>query len=199
MISLIDLSDAPPYKKFNKFYKLALKKEQKNIEAISISSYDFKKNEPNCRFVNLKFIINDEWIFFSNYLSPKANEFDTNPNIAATFFWQNINCQIRIKAKICKTNYKFSDDYFNKRDKAKNILAITSKQSKIIASYDDFLDVYDKSMKSITNPSTRPEYWGGYSFKPYYFEFWQGHNDRINKREAYILEGTNWENFFLQP
>ena len=107
MISLIDLSDAPPYKKFNKFYKLALKKEQKNIEAISISSYDFKKNEPNCRFVNLKFIIDDEWIFFSNYLSPKANEFDKNPNIAATFFGKILIVKYESKQKFARQIISF--------------------------------------------------------------------------------------------
>ena len=37
-----------------------------------------------------------------------------------------------------------------------------------------------------------PNYWGGYSFKPYYFEFWSGHESRINKRE--ILKKINWNN-----
>ena len=31
----------------------------------------------------------------------------------------------------------------------------------------------------------RPSNWGGYSFKPYYFEFWEGHKSRLNKRNVY--------------
>jgi pyridoxine/pyridoxamine 5'-phosphate oxidase len=34
-----------------------------------------KKNEVDSRYVNLKFISNDEFIFFSNYDSPKASSF----------------------------------------------------------------------------------------------------------------------------
>ena len=45
----------------------------------------------------------------------------------------------------------------------------------------------------------RPSYWGGYSFTPYYFEFWKGHKSRINKREIYKREGDEWMKSFLSP
>ena len=48
-------------------YDEALNNGQKLIEAISISSYNKEINEVESRFVNLKYIINDEFIFFSNY------------------------------------------------------------------------------------------------------------------------------------
>ena len=51
---------------------------QKNIEAISISSYDLKHKEVSSRFVNLKFLENDEFIFFSNYDSPKSLAFNSD-------------------------------------------------------------------------------------------------------------------------
>ena len=35
------------------------------------------------------------------------------------------------------------------------------------------------------NPDKRPEYWGGYDFIPYSFEFWTGENNRLNK-ENYL-------------
>ena len=37
----------------------------------------------------------------------------------------------------------------------------------------------------------RPSYWGGYSFKPYYFEFWEGQN-RLNKRTIYKRINSEW-------
>ena len=75
---------------------------QKNIEAISISSYNTKKHEVDSRYVNLKFINNDEFIFFSNYKSPKASAFNSHNQIAALLYWPSINVQIRMKAKIRK-------------------------------------------------------------------------------------------------
>ena len=44
-----------------------------------------------------------------------------------------------------------------------------------------------------------PEYWGGFLFKPYYFEFWKGHESRINKREIYKNENNKWIKSFLSP
>ena len=58
---------------------------------------------------------------------------------------------------------------------------------------------YENILNNPNSLKIRPKYWGGYSLSPYYFEFWQGHSKRINKREGYILKGDNWENFFLQP
>ena len=44
-----------------------------------------------------------------------------------------------------------------------------------------------------------PEFWGGYSFTPYYFEFWEGHESRLNKREAYEKSDDSWKHLILQP
>lgn len=199
MINISDISNQMPYVKFVKFYNEALAAKQSNIEAVCISSFDYKKKESNSRFVNLKYIIDDEWTFFSNYQGPKSDEFKQYPKISAAFFWNKTNTQIRLKAEIYKSSIEFSNDHFKNREKGKNILAISSKQSKQIDTYEDFLLIFDKASREIDNPKTRPNYWGGYSFKPYYFEFWQGHNHRINKREACILKDNDWESFFLQP
>ena len=51
---------------------------------------------------------------FSNYESPKADQFFQNCNISCLFFWEKINTQIRMKAKISKTNSKISDRHFSK-------------------------------------------------------------------------------------
>ena len=44
-----------------------------------------------------------------------------------------------------------------------------------------------------------PDYWGGFKFKPYYFEFWEGHKSRLNKREIFKLDNNDWTKYFLQP
>ena len=58
--------------------------------------------------------------FFTNYDSPKSNEFMEHNQICATFFWNQINVQIRIKAlRINKTDENFSDLHYTKRSKEK--------------------------------------------------------------------------------
>ena len=112
-----------PYLIFSSLYNKALELEQKAIEAICISSYNRKLEQVESRFVNLKFINNKEWIFFSNYNSKKSYDFSGHDQISAIFYWHSIHTQIRIKAKIKKTSSSFSDKHFNTRTTNKNALA----------------------------------------------------------------------------
>ena len=102
MIQFNNLNQEKPYLLFEEKYNEALNAGQKVIEAISISSFNNQINEVDSRFVNLKFITNDEFIFFSNYKSPKASAFNSNNQIAALVYWSSINVQIRMKAKTIK-------------------------------------------------------------------------------------------------
>ena len=77
-------------------------------------------------------------------------------------------------------------------------MAISSNQSKEINSYNQVKENYNKSFKN-DDLKTCPEFWGGYSFIPYYFEFWEGHKSRLNKREVYEKSDCIWEHFILQP
>lgn len=199
MITFKNLNSATPYKKFLSFYKEAIKKNQPNIEAVSISSFDKKIDEVQSRYVNLKYIIDDEWIFFSNYLSPKAKSFESHDQITALFYWNTINIQTRIKANIYKSSQLISDMHFNNRSNEKNIIAVISNQSKKINSPDDVKNKFDEVVTSKNFFDSRPDYWGGYSFNPFYFEFWKGDDNRQNKREVYELKKNNWEKSFLQP
>lgn len=198
MIQFNNLKQEPPYIFFKKIYKQAINAGQKNIEAISISSYNKQINEVDSRYVNLKFVNDDKFIFFTNYDSPKAIAFKNHSQISAIFFWSSVNCQIRMKAKISTTSAVYNDRYFRSRDIDKNALAISSNQSKIIESYNDVKKKYDdiKINKDLTKC---PSYWGGFYFVPYYFEFWQGHPSRLNEREFFKLKNNQWENGFLEP
>ena len=198
MIELNNISNETPYRIFKEKYEDSLNANQKIIEAICISSFSSDENEVNARFVNLKFVKDKEFIFFSNYESPKSRDFISHNQISALIYWNATNVQIRMKAKIKKTSKEFNMEYFAKRDIKKNALAISSKQSNKIASYEDVSVNYEKSLQK-DNLEQCPEYWGGYSFIPYYFEFWEGHVSRINKRVVYEFKNDTWIEYFLQP
>jgi pyridoxamine-phosphate oxidase len=198
MIKFNNISKESPYLGFSKKYNDALQAGQVNIEAISISSFNIKNNEVDSRFVNVKLIDKKDFIFFSNYNSLKAHSFNSHNQIAALIFWPSINVQIRMKAKINKTSNEFNQKYFFDRSEEKNALAISSSQSKPIESYNQVKENYNKSLKN-DDLKKCPEYWGGYSFTPYYFEFWEGHESRLNKREVYEKSDDSWKHLILQP
>jgi pyridoxamine 5'-phosphate oxidase len=198
MIEFNKLNQEIPYLLFKEKYDKAVDAGQKGIEAISISSYNKEISDVDSRYVNLKFISNDEFIFFSNYDSTKASAFNSHDQIAALVYWPNINVQIRMKAKIKKTSNEYNQKYFYDRSEEKNALAISSYQSKPIDSYNQVKENYNKSLKN-DDLKKCPEFWGGYSFTPYYFEFWKGHESRINKRQIFEKIYGVWEQSFLQP
>ncbi len=198
MIEFKNQDKTIPYLLIKEKYDEAIEAGQKNIEAISISSYDKNNNEVNSRFVNLKYIDNKNFIFFSNYNSPKSREFSNHDQISALFFWSSTYVQIRMKARIHKTPVDFNNQYFKNRSPDKNALAISSNQSEKISSYDEVLAQYNE-VKDNKDLYLCPDYWGGYAFVPYYFEFWEGHNSRLNKREVYEIKSGDFEHYFLQP
>ena len=198
MITFNNINQELPYTILREKYNEAFDAGQKVIEAISISSFNKELNEVDSRYVNLKFIDKDKFIFFSNYNSPKASAFDFHNQIAALLYWSSINVQIRMKATIKKTSNDYNQKYFFKRAEEKNALAISSNQSKQIDSYTKVKENYNKSIEN-DDLKKCPEYWGGFSFTPYYFEFWEGHESRINKREVFDKIDGVWKQSFLQP
>ena len=199
MIKFLNLNSEKPYIHFQSLYQEALDNGQKGIEAISVSSYNQIKKEVEARYVNLKYIADNEWIFFSNYHSPKASQFESHSQVSILIYWASINAQIRMKAKIFKTSSKFSDEHFQGRTKEKNALAISSNQSQTIESFDEVAKNFNETLDAMTSETVRPNFWGGYSFIPYYFEFWQGHENRLNKRHAFKQEDDQWTEQLLQP
>ena len=198
MIQFNNINQEMPYQLLKDKYDEAVDASQKVIEAISISSYNKEQSEVDSRYVNLKFIINEEFIFFSNYDSPKASSFISHDQIAALVYWPSINVQIRMRAKIKRTTDEFNQTYFFNRSEEKNALAISSNQSKPIDTYNQVKVNYNKSLKN-DDLKKCPEFWGGYSFTPYYFEFWKGHESRLNKREIYEKSDDSWKHLILQP
>lgn len=198
MIEFSNLNQETPYRLLKEKYDEAMNAGQKDIEAISISSFNKKVNEVDSRYVNLKIILDDEFIFFSNYNSPKAIAFNSFSQIAALFYWSSIKVQIRMKAKIRKTSGKYNQKYFFDRSKEKNALAISSNQSKKIDTFDKVRENFKQSLKN-DDLKKCPKYWGGFAFTPYEFEFWEGNEFRLNIRNLYKKNNNKWIHSILEP
>ena len=198
MINFENIVEDEPYKKLESLYSLAKNKNQTSIQALVVASYSSEDKEVDARFVNLKTIDHNEFIFFSNYNSPKSLQFESHNQISAILFWDSINVQIRMKAKIIKTTASYNQKYFIRRSPEKNALAISSSQSNPINSYEDVKANYKRSLE-FDNLNECPDFWGGYSFTPYYFEFWEGHSSRLNKRDVFKKNGDNWLHSLIQP
>tara|TARA_X000000950_G_C13762094_1_gene597270 strand:- start:480 stop:1076 length:597 start_codon:yes stop_codon:yes gene_type:complete len=198
VIQFINLNKEVPFQLFKEKYDEALNADQKSIEAISISSYNTEMQEVDSRFVNLKFVEDDKFIFFSNYNSPKSIAFRSHDQISALIYWSSINVQIRMKARIQKTSEKYNNEYFKQRSLDKNALAISSDQSAPILSFNQVIEKYN-NVKKDRDLEKCPQHWGGFSFSPYEIEFWEGNSSRLNKRNFYKLIDNIWHHSILEP
>ena len=198
MIEFINPLNHEPYLRLKAEYDAALENGQENIEAISIASYSNDQEYVDSRYVNLKFIDGDKFIFFTNYNSKKSIQFMSHKQIAVNIFWQKTNTQIRIKANVRKSSKEYNNSYFRTRSPHKNALAISSKQSQAISSYSKVVEKYEEVMKN-NDLIECPSYWGGYEFTPYEIEFWKGHKFRLNKRDLYVKVDKLWSHNILEP
>lgn len=168
--------------------------------AMLLASAD-DKGHPSCRVVLLKEVKPECICFFTNYNSRKSQDFEKNNNVAATFFWPNMERQIRIEGIIKKSDPDISDIYFSSRPYESQIGAWASPQSEVIENRDFLENNYKSFEKKYLNPDRvpRPPFWGGYKILPNYFEFWQGRPGRLHDRIQFKKMNNEWDINRLAP
>lgn len=188
-----------PLLMFQKWYQLAHEKNCASPHAMSISTVD-KNGQPSCRMVYLKEILEEGFVFYTNYDSRKGNHLSFNNKIAALFFWQETEQQIRIEGEVEKVEDAMSDDYFQSRPRVSKIGAWASQQSKEIKDRLELEDRVKYFEEKYPDFVPRPPHWGGFIIKPMYIEFWQGRLGRLHDRICYTkMDETNWKITRIAP
>jgi len=152
------------------------------------------EGQPSTRIVLLKHLKKEGLFFFTNYKSRKANDLLMNPEVAANFFWPDIERQVRIEGQVIKAEPEVSDFYFRSRPFESQISAIVSPQSSDINSRSSFENDWNQMFLDWSGTELkRPDYWGGFLLKPNRFEFWQGRPHRLHDRIVYKKHNDDWK------
>ena len=151
------------------------------------------------RFVLLKGVSEDGFVFFTNYNSDKAAALAQNDRSSMLFPWNELDRQVSVSGKVEKIAESESDAYFAARPRASQIAAWTSQQSQPIASRGALEAQYQATLERFDGSDVpRPPHWGGFRLVPERIEFWQGGKDRLHDR--YVYQYTNgWSRVRLQP
>ncbi|HOZ86792.1 MAG TPA: pyridoxamine 5'-phosphate oxidase [Bacteroidia bacterium] len=181
-----------PFVQFEQWLQQAVDARIPEVQAMNLAtvSADLK---PASRTVYLREFDNHCFCFYTNYQSAKARHLDQNPNAALTFFWPELERQIRIEGVVEKVSEQQSDSYFKSRPYDSKIGAWASRQSNPLTSRDE-LDQKINDFKMMFTPESimRPEYWGGYQVIANYYEFWQGRKNRLHDRIVYRQQNGEW-------
>jgi pyridoxamine-phosphate oxidase len=185
-----------PYEQFGWWYDEAKDGGIMEPNAMSLSTAD-KNGKPSSRIVLLKSFNENGLVFYTNYDSRKGHEIGENNMVAALFFWDVLERQVRIEGPAEKIAVHLSDEYFANRPYESRLSAIVSRQSEENPSR-EYLE--DKLLELRESGSVkRPENWGGYIIKANYFEFWQGRSSRLHDRIVYYRENESWKTKRLAP
>ncbi|MGR2660557.1 pyridoxamine 5'-phosphate oxidase [Chromobacterium haemolyticum] len=155
---------------------------------------------PTSRIVLLKGVEDGQLLFYTNYLSRKGRQLNDNPYVALTFFWPELERQIRIEGRAAQVAPEVSDAYFASRPYTSRVGAWASEQSSEISSKSVL--VSRAAMFGVKHPLNvpRPPHWGGYAVTPDRLEFWQGRPSRLHDRVQYsLLEDGAWKIARLAP
>lgn len=181
-----------PFNQFHQWLQQAVDAKVAEVQAMHLTTVS-QDNKPSSRIVYLREFENNQFWFYTNYNSRKAQHLQHNPNASLTFFWPELERQIRIEGTIQKATAEQSDAYFNSRPYESKIGAWASQQSHLLKSREELEKKVEELQKQFT-PETikRPEHWGGYVLTANYYEFWQGRKSRLHDRICYELKNNKW-------
>ena len=188
-----------PLRQFKRWMDEAIDAEALEVNAMCLSTLGLD-GFPNGRIVLLK-ELDHGFVFFTNYESEKGHELGLHPKASLTFFWAEIERQVRVTGEIVKISEKESDEYFFSRPYGSQIGAWASPQSREISGR-EVIETNQRSIEEKFTPSTmkRPPHWGGYRLVPNRIEFWQGRPSRLHDRICYTKGTTDeWKIVRLAP
>ncbi len=140
-------------------------------------------------------------VFYTNKLSSKGEELGMVAKAGATFFWSEMQRQVRLSGEVSHLSDREADEYFNSRPKGSRIGAWASEQSKAMSSREELekrVAEYEEKFAG-GDDVPRPPHWGGYLVSIDEIEFWQGRASRLHDRVKYVKEAGSWRIELLQP
>jgi pyridoxamine 5'-phosphate oxidase len=189
-----------PIEQFGRWFHEAIEAEVLEPNAMNLSTIN-EDNRPSSRIVLLKGVEEKKFVFYTNYQSTKGKELTRNPACALTFFWPELERQIRIEGTAERVDDERSEKYFQSRPRSSQIGAWTSPQSTIIEARSILEERALQIEKRFEGMALlpKPKQWGGFQIDPLVIEFWQGRPSRLHDRIQFAKVDGVWKVYRLAP
>ena len=155
---------------------------------------------PHARFVDLKEVRDDGFVFGTNYTSPKSAHIEANPRVALTFWWGHVKRQVRVAGRATRITEGDAEALFRRRRREAQLVSWAFEPSEVLpgdTSPGDLLDAVHERFGSGEVP--RPPHWGGYVVAPDRIEFLDFEDSRAHRRVLYERHHGEWTASELQP
>ncbi|KAK6599954.1 pyridoxamine 5'-phosphate oxidase [Botrytis cinerea] len=134
--------------------------------------------------------------------SKKAKDIAENKWASLTFWWQELERQVRVEGKVERLPDEESQVYYDLRARGSRIGAWASPQSQVLKGREELEERVKEVEKRFEGQEKIPvpEFWGGLRIIPEMVEFWQGRDSRLHDRFQYEKkEDGEWDIQRLSP
>ncbi len=169
-----------------------------NAMVLSTANHD---GQITSRTVLLKGVVDQSFVFFTNYNSRKGQAIHSQPQVALLFPWFAMERQISVSGIAEKISADESAQYFASRPWGHQIGAWASRQSEALANRTELEARWAAAAAKWPEGSVvpTPPHWGGFSVSPNEIEFWQGRYSRLHDRVRYARNQSEWVNQRYYP
>lgn len=195
--------DSNPFTQFDTWFKHAQQEKVHQPETVTLSTAELPSGRVSARMVYLKEMDDKGFVIYSNWgTSRKAKDAESNSQAALTFWWHELERQVRVEGPCERLKAEESQVYYDTRIRGSRLGAWASQQSKVLSGREELeqqvADVEKKFEGHDKIPV--PEFWGGLRVVPEMVEFWQGRPSRLHDRFRYTKgDGGEWKVERLSP
>ena len=184
------------------YYDPEEKLEQNDPNAICVSSVD-TEGMPNGRYVLLKDVSENGFLFYTNLKSQKGKELFGSKKGALTWWSRAQNKSVRVQGSVKQVSDEVANNYWSTRKEDAKISAILSKQSEEVTSRDQLEEAFTKLKAEYAGKEIpRPDHWSGVIISPQKIEFWEAtdeYTSRLHNRFVFELQNDQWVTKRLYP
>lgn len=188
-----------PFERFAEWLAEVTPREPNNPSAMSVATVG-ADGRPSSRVVLLRGFDERGFVFYTNFGSRKAHEWQVNPFIALCFHWKSVDRQVRIEGRAEQVGDEEADAYFASRPRDSQIGAWASRQSEVLESrFELEKRVAKYAARFGLGEVPRPPFWSGIRVVPDHFEFWEERPFRLHDRRHWGLVDGAWQESHLYP
>jgi pyridoxamine 5'-phosphate oxidase len=191
--------DPDPLRQVGRWLEEAFAAGIPNADAMALATAT-AGGRPSARFVLLKGIDADGFVFYTNTASRKGLELAENPRAAIVLYWVALGRQVRASGSVAELPADVAGSYFATRPEGSQLAASISRQSRPIESRERLELLFaEAAARHADRPVPMPADWGGYRIDPDEIELWEHRDDRLHDRLRYTRTRDGWRLERLQP